>query len=306
MYIKKVLLFLFTFIVITLNIANWAYSYSLDEEYKFQNKWEKLLEKYIDKNNIKNYDETSEEYKSIVQKWIILLKNQLLKEWEKLLKKQWEDIDSIISNTDFDPLNNNEDFILYSYYKLINSDKINESLMKVSSYSATSTYYNRNEAVNYAQTWALWRNPTYMDFWANSDCTNFASQSLQAGIMPFIVDWIFGKYDDDNWYYNYSTPTNSSWTWWWADNFYEHVLQRTDRYSIKNSYTYLWEWDLILADWENNGSIDHVMIITDKIWNTTDTIKLSYHSNNRLNVSLQYVINNSNSLAKYYYVKVIY
>lgn len=304
---KKVFLFLFTFIVITFNIANLAYSYSLDEEYKLQNKWEKLLEKYIDKNNIKDYDETSEEYQEIIKKWIRSLKNQLLKEWEKLLKKQWEDINNIISDASFDPLNNNEDFILYSYYKLANSDKNNESLMKISAYSTTSTYYNRTEAVNYAQKWAKWRNPDYYDFWTNYDCTNFVSQTLQAWYMPFIVDWLFGKYDDDNWYYNYYTPTNSSWTWWWADNFYDHVLQRTDRYSVKSSYTYLWEWDLIFVDWTNNGSVDLGMIITDKTGSSPSQIKLSYHSNNRLDKPLQEVFNDPSAVnAKYYYIKVIY
>ena len=46
----------------------------------------------------------------------------------------------------------------------------------------TETVYNRNAAVEYAQTWAIERNPRYYDFeHIGGDCTNFISQCLFAG-----------------------------------------------------------------------------------------------------------------------------
>lgn len=262
----------------------------------------KIIRKIYREKNIKNYYENSDEYKDIVKKWIEVLESKLLKEWEKLLKKENEDIYNIISNDNFDPLNNDNDFILYAYYKIINKKNSDNSLI-----TFATTYYNRTAAVDYAEERALSRNLYYIDYWDDYDCTNFVSQTLRAWFLGFITDWIFGKYDDDNWYYNNYTPSESSWTWWWADNFYDHVLQRTERYQIKSSYTYLSEWDLIFVDWTSNGSIDHGMIITEKTGSTPSLIKLSYHSNDRLNKPLQEVFDDPSATnATYYYIKVIY
>ena len=41
--------------------------------------------------------------------------------------------------------------------------------------------YQRQKAADYAQKWAMGRNPQYLDFeHLGGDCTNFASQSLRA------------------------------------------------------------------------------------------------------------------------------
>jgi len=303
---KKVSYFIFCIfcIIFSFNISYWDNLNIYDEDLILQKKWEELLEKYIYKKEgikINILDKNSLEYDKIIEEWINNIRSEILREWEKILKNKNKLLNNIINEETFDPLSNNQDFNLYLYNKLNNNISLsNTSLLSVN-------YYDEDKSISYAKKWALWRNPEYYDFLEN-DCTNFVSQSLQAWLMPFIVDWVFGKYDDNNWYYNYYNPwTDSSHTWINASKFYKHTLKKTSRFSSKSSYSYLSKWDLIFADWENNGIIDHSMIITEKTGSLPSQIKLSYHSNNRLNKPLQDLFNDPNiSSAKYYYVKVIY
>ena len=67
--------------------------------------------------------------------------------------------------------------------------------------------YNRERAVNYAETWALRRNPLFLNFAGRGgDCTNFMSQCLLAGscTMDFTPD--FG------WYYVSTVDRAPAWT----------------------------------------------------------------------------------------------
>ena len=67
--------------------------------------------------------------------------------------------------------------------------------------------YNRERAVNYAETWALRRNPLFLNFAGRGgDCTNFMSQCLLAGscTMDFTPD--FG------WYYVSTEDRAPAWT----------------------------------------------------------------------------------------------
>ena len=67
--------------------------------------------------------------------------------------------------------------------------------------------YDRERAVNYAETWALRRNPLFLNFAGRGgDCTNFTSQCLLAGscTMDFTPD--FG------WYYINVNDRAPAWT----------------------------------------------------------------------------------------------
>lgn len=67
--------------------------------------------------------------------------------------------------------------------------------------------YQRNEAVEYAKTWAFKRNPAFLDFEnLGGDCTNFASQCIYAGSKVMNPTKIFG------WYYYSSNNRSPSWT----------------------------------------------------------------------------------------------
>ena len=67
--------------------------------------------------------------------------------------------------------------------------------------------YNRTAAVEYAQKWALGRNPKYYDFeGVGGDCTNFVSQCVYAGagVMNFTPD--------TGWYYRSASNRAAAWT----------------------------------------------------------------------------------------------
>lgn len=67
--------------------------------------------------------------------------------------------------------------------------------------------YLRDEAVRYANRWALNRNPAYYNFDAiGGDCTNFASQCLHAGT------GIMNYTRDTGWYYRSVNDRAPAWT----------------------------------------------------------------------------------------------
>ena len=67
--------------------------------------------------------------------------------------------------------------------------------------------YNRERAVEYAQKWALSRNPLFFDFTGGGgNCTNFASQCLLAGSLTMYEAQPFG------WYYRSVTDRAPAWT----------------------------------------------------------------------------------------------
>ena len=81
--------------------------------------------------------------------------------------------------------------------------------------------YLRDRAVTYARTWALDRNPLFLNFTGRGgDCTNFASQCLLAGscTMDFTTD--FG------WYY--ISPDDRAPAWTSVEYFYDFMTEQTN------------------------------------------------------------------------------
>ena len=79
--------------------------------------------------------------------------------------------------------------------------------------------YIRERAVEYARTWALDRNPLFLNFTGRGgDCTNFTSQCLLAGscTMDFTPD--FG------WYY--ISPDNRAPAWTSVEFFYDFITEQ--------------------------------------------------------------------------------
>ncbi len=77
--------------------------------------------------------------------------------------------------------------------------------------------FEKNLTKNYAEKWALSRNPQYYDFSKiGGDCTNFASQCLLAGApsMNFIETY--------GWYYKNINDRSPSWTS--VKYFYEFII----------------------------------------------------------------------------------
>ncbi|MBQ1947616.1 MAG: amidase domain-containing protein [Clostridia bacterium] len=72
---------------------------------------------------------------------------------------------------------------------------------------AISMPYRREDAVDYAEAWALRRNPKYYDYEnLGGDCTNFVSQCLYAGSGVMNYTPTFG------WYYIDANRKSPSWT----------------------------------------------------------------------------------------------
>ena len=86
--------------------------------------------------------------------------------------------------------------------------------------------YNRMRAVEYARTWALSRNPLFVDFTGiGGNCTNFVSQCLLAGscVMNYTPD--FG------WYY--ISPEDRAPAWSSVEYFFDYLTQ-TPRFASRN------------------------------------------------------------------------
>lgn len=67
--------------------------------------------------------------------------------------------------------------------------------------------YNKQNALNYAEKWALARNSIYFNFdGIGGDCTNFASQCLFAGI------GVMNYEKDVGWYYNSPNDRAAAWS----------------------------------------------------------------------------------------------
>lgn len=68
-------------------------------------------------------------------------------------------------------------------------------------------HYNRQNAVNYSNRWALGRNPAYYDFSEiGGDCTSFISQCIYAGCGVMNYTPVMG------WYYRSLSDRTPSWT----------------------------------------------------------------------------------------------
>lgn len=111
--------------------------------------------------------------------------------------------------------------------------------------------YNRKLAVEYAQKWALHRNPEYYDFEdLGGDCTNFVSQCLLAGGIEF-------SYQDYGWYYHTANSKSPSWTG--VDEIFSFAINNTDFTGPK--------FDLITLGELEVGDI--IQLYTDKLWTHT-------------------------------------
>ncbi len=81
--------------------------------------------------------------------------------------------------------------------------------------------YNRARAVEYARTWALRRNPLFIDFTGiGGNCTNFVSQCILAGSCTMNYTPTFG------WYYISGEDRAPAWSS--VEYFYDFITQKPD------------------------------------------------------------------------------
>lgn len=133
--------------------------------------------------------------------------------------------------------------------------------------------YDRKRAIAYARQWALGRNPIYHDYEDyGGDCTNYISQCLHAGGIPFDVN---GQDVTKKWYWYSDSSRTPSWT---AARPLKTYLLTNNKEGTKNyglyartcRYDELEHGDLVQKT--VNGVITHTMIVTAKVYDKSGNL----------------------------------
>lgn len=118
-------------------------------------------------------------------------------------------------------------------------------------------YYNRQAAVDYANTWWDRHNPQFPAF--QDDCTNFISQCLYAGGAPMRGMpnrsqgwWMIGL--PERWSYSWSVAHSLRW--------YLETATKGLMATRVSSISELQLGDVIFYDFTGDGRIDHSTIVT--------------------------------------------
>ncbi|MBQ2597428.1 MAG: amidase domain-containing protein [Oscillospiraceae bacterium] len=116
--------------------------------------------------------------------------------------------------------------------------------------------YRRQAALQYAERWALSRNPAYADFSGmGGDCTNFLSQCLFAG--SGVMNWepVFG------WYYRSLSDRAPAWTG--VDELFRFLTQNTGAgpFGERCAPESLMPGDLIQLEQRNRGYYHSLLVI---------------------------------------------
>lgn len=133
--------------------------------------------------------------------------------------------------------------------------------------------YNRQNSVEYAQKWALGRNPSYYKFDnIGGDCTNYISQCLLAGGGVMNHDKYYG------WYYVSLSDRSPSWTGVVYLN--DFLLNNKTRgpFGVESSISNLQLGDIIQLK-QSERDFNHSLIVT-KI--TNQNIYVCAHDGNSL------------------------
>lgn len=129
------------------------------------------------------------------------------------------------------------------------------------------TNYDRKSAAGYAMKWALSRNTAYKDYeeWGG-DCTNFISQCVHAGGIPFDNN---GNNILKQWYWYSDMSRTPSWTA--AEPFYKYIIGNNSSnthnfgiYAEEVDYYDLEIGDIVQLVYEDNLAY-HTMIVSDII-----------------------------------------
>jgi len=168
-------------------------------------------------------------------------------------------------------------------------------------YRNNKCYYDGDTSADYAYEFGKKSTSPFYDFKdLGGDCTNFASQAILAGmtgitepsdLKPKRYSYLADQnYNNLAWYYKTSNNRGSAWTG--ADWMFKYAKSNKNSYKglhfdfiTKDSSTValkinlVKKGDIIFADWENDGVIDHTMIVTQKYsCNSYSCVKVAYHN----------------------------
>lgn len=149
------------------------------------------------------------------------------------------------------------------------------SNVRPASFAMMQAAYTPSAAVNYALTYWSTYNSQYRSY--TNDCTNFVSQAVRAGGWPF--DETGDRTLPDTWYYGSFTFT-TSYSWAGAHNF-NQFFNQSGRGFVATYFEDMLTGDVLQADFEPDGNIQHSMVVTAK--DANNTLYLTYHTNNTKN-----------------------
>lgn len=182
--------------------------------------------------------------------------------------------------------------------------------------SANTQNYDRTKAAQYAERYAeyvdatgKYDTPNYLST-GHYNCTNFVSQCLYAGGLPYIHDG--ERTSDEAWYYNdlLGVTYASTYTWGGAENFSRHWghnysgagLQRAYKTFVYDSFNDAFnDWNFIFSNVsagdivqfvKSDGTVGHSMIIHQKT--TTDLLR-AQHTPNKKGESLYDCLEDNNT-----------
>jgi cell wall-associated NlpC family hydrolase len=118
--------------------------------------------------------------------------------------------------------------------------------------------YDRASAQDYADTYALSYNPTFVRF-NGADCANFASQCARAGSMPQSLGTT-----TSGWWYDKggtSSPSNDTYSLSWINVAPQMGFWNGLRTDWQTSAGTLSRGDFIYYDWSGDGVWDHVAVV---------------------------------------------
>ncbi len=117
--------------------------------------------------------------------------------------------------------------------------------------------YDRQKALEYANTWALSRNPRYYDYSnLGGDCTNFISQCILAGggIMNYTRDL--------GWYYNNANDKAPAWTGvTYIFNFLTRSTSGPGPFGMEVDVSQIVVGDIIQLAFQDTGRFSHSLIV---------------------------------------------
>ncbi|MEC1682480.1 amidase domain-containing protein [Bacillus mojavensis] len=155
-------------------------------------------------------------------------------------------------------------------FNAVNSNQLTAIPLSVKGYSGWA-------AKKYADKYALKPNKNYK-YYKDKDCTNFVSQALRAGRMPYFKEW---------------KPYTDAWVN--AGAFRSYILKAggIKMKTVSDTYSNVGLGDVYHYDYHNkiglrraDGWMDHTAIVTSR---ANTKLYVSYHSTNRHNVPREYV-----------------
>ncbi len=133
--------------------------------------------------------------------------------------------------------------------------------------------YNRIQASEYAQKWALTKNPAYYSFEnLGGDCTNFASQCVYAGSGVMNYTPTYG------WYYISQNDRSPSWTG--VEYFYNFMINNRAQGPVaEQTDIKLAQMGDVIQLGNNSGDFYHSLVVLS---NNGNEIYIAANSNNAL------------------------